>query len=392
MDKRLVNILIGVGVFCGLFALAATFEEPLRDWTRFRGVGINTGATDTYDTNYPLYVVGTIWATAFEGTFSDPTFSGTVTLGGTDNITFTGNLKLGSIEDTLYLQNTEPNERSVLRVLPKGTVASTASGLEIFGTDYIADTVNYERLTLYGDTTSYRLFTGTGGTGTVRPLILGTGANTSQLVCNIDGNVGIGTATPPSLLTVVGGDSLFGGLRINGLDGAVNQIYQSNAGTVLGITGSDSGLSLGGRASAQDLLIANTGAVTIAETLTTTANIKSEPKHLRFNVANPNTMQTADGEWCLVPAIDAAITVTRIVVTLDAAGNEVAGDLKYADTFIGLANATVINTFDTTSGVLDDSTITVGAVAAGKCIYISFDSAPNAAITQMCVDVYYDYD
>jgi hypothetical protein len=41
---------------------------------------------------------------------------------------------------------------------------------------------------------------------------------------------------------------------------------------------------------------------------------------------------------------------------------------------------------------LSDDTITAGAVAAGKCIYIAFDSAPNTAITQMSVDITYDYD
>lgn len=129
-----------------------------------------------------------------------------------------------------------------------------------------------------------------------------------------------------------------------------------------------------------------------ATTLTVTNPIKDEPKHMRFNIINPLAAQTEDNEICLVPAIDADITVTKIEVTLNAAGNEVAGDLKYADTFIGLANPVVINVFDTTSGVLSDETITSGAVAAGKAIYIAFDSAPNTAITQMCVDITFDYD
>ena len=122
------------------------------------------------------------------------------------------------------------------------------------------------------------------------------------------------------------------------------------------------------------------------------ANIAGEPKHFRFTIFDPLAVQTDDGEVCIVPAIDAAITVTKLEVTLNASANEVLGDLKYADTFIGLANPVVINDFDTTSGVRSDSTITSGSVASGKAIYISFDSAPNTAITQMCVDVTYDYD
>ena len=127
-------------------------------------------------------------------------------------------------------------------------------------------------------------------------------------------------------------------------------------------------------------------------TITTANNIKSEPKHLRFTIVDPLSVQTEDNEICIWPETDAALTVTKITVTLDASANEVAGDLKYADTFIGLANATVINVFDTASGVLEDDTITSGAVAVGKCIYLSFDSAPSTVIKQMSVDVSYDYD
>jgi len=77
---------------------------------------------------------------------------------------------------------------------------------------------------------------------------------------------------------------------------------------------------------------------------------------------------------------------------LDASGNEVLGDLKYADTFIGLAGAVVINDFDTTSGVRSDSSIDTADVPSGKTMYLSFDSAPNTAITQMCIDITFNYD
>lgn len=121
-------------------------------------------------------------------------------------------------------------------------------------------------------------------------------------------------------------------------------------------------------------------------------NIVGEPKHLIFNIFNPLGVQTDDTQVCIWPVTPAALTVTKIVVTLDAAGNEVAGDLKWADTFIGLANATVINTFDTSSGVTSDDSITAGTVAAGKAMYIQYDSAPHTDITQMSVDITFDYD
>lgn len=126
--------------------------------------------------------------------------------------------------------------------------------------------------------------------------------------------------------------------------------------------------------------------------LSTANNIKAEPKHLTFNIWNPNGVQGDDAEVCIVPLTSAALTITNIKITLNASGNEVIGDLKFADTFIGLGTPTVINVCDTTSGVLDDSAMADGTIESGKCIYFSFDSQPNAAITQMCVDISYSYD
>lgn len=123
-----------------------------------------------------------------------------------------------------------------------------------------------------------------------------------------------------------------------------------------------------------------------------TAVAEAHKRHLIFNVWNPNAVQGDDNEICLWPEVDSTLTISKITVTLDASGNEIAGDLKYADTFIGLANPVVINTFDTTSGVLEDGSITSGAVAAGKAIYLAFDSSPASAITQACFDIEYSYD
>lgn len=129
-----------------------------------------------------------------------------------------------------------------------------------------------------------------------------------------------------------------------------------------------------------------------ANAFTTSVPIKSEPKHFRFNIINPLAAQTEDTQIGIVTLTDAALTITNIKISLDAAGNEVAGDLMFADAFIGFANATVINVCDTTSGVLDDSAMADGTIPSGKVIYFQFDSAPNTAITQMLWDITYDYD
>lgn len=107
---------------------------------------------------------------------------------------------------------------------------------------------------------------------------------------------------------------------------------------------------------------------------------------------NPNAAFDNDTQFLLWPGVPANITITKLTVTCDASGNEIAGDIKWADAFIGFANATVINVFDTSSGVLVDDTITAGAVAAGKDIYGQFDSQPNVAITQCGFSLDFDYD
>jgi hypothetical protein len=112
--------------------------------------------------------------------------------------------------------------------------------------------------------------------------------------------------------------------------------------------------------------------------------------HLRFNLINPANAYLIDHEFAIVPKLDKAITVINLEVSCDAdPATEPTGDLKYADAFIGMANAVVINDFDTASGVRSDNTITSGAVAAGKAIYISFDASPDSLISQINMDFSY---
>jgi hypothetical protein len=123
------------------------------------------------------------------------------------------------------------------------------------------------------------------------------------------------------------------------------------------------------------------------------ANVPGMPHKMRVTIIDPLSVQTEDNEVCLWDETDAAITITKITVALDATTNEVVGDLKFADTFTALANATVVETFDTASGVRSDSSMSGDAtIPSGKAIYLSFDSAPNTAIKQMVVTVYWDYD
>lgn len=126
---------------------------------------------------------------------------------------------------------------------------------------------------------------------------------------------------------------------------------------------------------------------------TATANIKGMPQHLRFTLIDPATAYGVSATIPIWVKTDAAITITNLEVSCDAdPTTELTGDIKYADAVIGLGNAVVINDFDTTNGVRSDSSITSGAVASGKCIYISFDTTPDAALNTITFDLTFDYD
>ena len=113
----------------------------------------------------------------------------------------------------------------------------------------------------------------------------------------------------------------------------------------------------------------------------------------RFNMADPATLQGIDAQWSLDPRTSAAMTITRIDITLDAdPTTEINANLKFADAFIGLASATLIVALDTTNGTSEITSFTDATVPANKCVYLEFDATPDVATTQMCVTVYWDYD
>jgi len=116
--------------------------------------------------------------------------------------------------------------------------------------------------------------------------------------------------------------------------------------------------------------------------------------HLRFTIIDPDAVYQNDAEVCLWPSTDAAITITSYKVTLDAdPTTEIEFSLKFADAFIGLASATVIDDSATVAGA---TSVTSGfgdaTVPAGRCIYLLFDADPDDNVTQMSVDIVYDYD
>jgi len=107
-------------------------------------------------------------------------------------------------------------------------------------------------------------------------------------------------------------------------------------------------------------------------------------------ILNPNAAYDNDTQ-IPVSFTDAAITIKRIVVSNDSASYNVAGDLKWADNLTSFTGATVINDFDTTSGVRDDSSITSASVASGKYVYLQFDSQPSSSLKFTHIHVEWEY-
>jgi len=111
-------------------------------------------------------------------------------------------------------------------------------------------------------------------------------------------------------------------------------------------------------------------------------------KEINLTIISPsNTYLVAGSSVCIITKLTKAITITNIEATLDATTNELTGDLKYADAFIGLANPVLINDIDTTSGARSDSSITSGSVAAGKSIFLFFDAQPHNDIKQLAITI-----
>ncbi len=117
----------------------------------------------------------------------------------TTNTSTTDGVKLFTIfGEEVTLRNTSSNTRTGFMVMPHGTVASGPTYFTFFGTDYISDPSNYEALQLASkgaSDTYYSLGTVSSGSGVVRPILIYTGANSSQLVLTTDGGVSVGTGT-----------------------------------------------------------------------------------------------------------------------------------------------------------------------------------------------------
>jgi hypothetical protein len=111
------------------------------------------------------------------------------------------------------------NVSTAFSVVPKGAglLTTVKTAIDLFFTDYIANTTNWELGTIRTSSTAFIVTTAKGGTGVNRPILLASGygtdnaTNANQLWLYSNGNVGINTSTNGSERLQVQGTTLLNG-------------------------------------------------------------------------------------------------------------------------------------------------------------------------------------
>jgi hypothetical protein len=103
---------------------------------------------------------------------------------------------LANFTQMLAYQASGTNVGMNVDISPRGTGFSSTNkaSIQVFNTDYFADPLNFEVMIVRSTgTAGFVINSSTGGTGTTRPIVLSTGANTTQLTLNTDGTNSMGS-------------------------------------------------------------------------------------------------------------------------------------------------------------------------------------------------------
>lgn len=115
---------------------------------------------------------------------------------------------------------------------------------------------------------------------------------------------------------------------------------------------------------------------------------KEKIRQMSFTLTTPLRSDTI----CFKSLLPDSIVITSIHVTCERdPTTELNGNIMYADALIGLANAVLINDFDTANGVRFDATLTQASVPTAKCLYLLFHLTPEADNTQISFTICYYY-
>ena len=115
----------------------------------------------------------------------------------------------------------------------------------------------------------------------------------------------------------------------------------------------------------------------------------SRARQWNFSVINPKGVYSSDTH-IFIAHIFGDIEVLEIHVELNITSQQIDANLMHSPNFVSVNGAgTLINSLDTTAGVLETTSITAPKVDDGRHVYLEFDAEPHEDIKQMHVTIFY---
>lgn len=117
--------------------------------------------------------------------------------------------------------------------------------------------------------------------------------------------------------------------------------------------------------------------------------IGSSARKIRGLIKSPSDIYSTRPQIVLARS-DAALSITDIRINLSSVTYNIECTLKYADNITSFTNDTVLSVCDTTGGEFTLSGDL--SVPISKFIYLLLDAAPNSALKDFYIEIFYTYD